>query len=195
MSDIITGQCDGCGRRAVVIESGDRVLCAVCAGADHARRLAAVRSRLCPECELLPPLLLPGMHRGVGGQRLTGARLMDLRIDWLAVSPATSTTGGKWVKVSTSTLRTLSVRATPLWRTALPAPRPRGLSSTGVRAGLPKPGSARGVADALTKAQVASRRAARRRREQTKATELRSGPVVKLEAWRSRNEPADDDPF
>ena len=72
---------------------------------------------------------------------------MDLRIDWLGVAPATSTTGGKWVKVSTSTLRTLSVRATPLWRTALPAPRPRGLSSTGVRAGLPKPGSARGVAD------------------------------------------------
>ena len=26
MTDIITGQCDGCGRRAVVIESGGRVL-------------------------------------------------------------------------------------------------------------------------------------------------------------------------
>ena len=43
-----------------------------------------------------------------------------------------------------------------------------------------------------TRAQAARRRA---RKQQTKADELRSGPVVNLDAWRKRNELTDDDPF
>lgn len=46
-----------------------------------------------------------------------------------------------------------------------------------------------------TTAQVAHREAAQRRKQQTKADELRSGPVVNFEAWRKRNELTDDDPF